>query len=254
MADIQPPDLPRFLDPILDYISDHLPGPLYSFLETVLAHSIALSTALFSLIYALVSSSPSEWDAQKILPPIMTLLAAYLALSSLYRTTSWMVRSSLWMVKWGVVLGAFFAGAGWVMGNGAAGQGGITSTIGGILLDLINGQGQDAAGGARRQTRSQSRQRAPRPKPWESFDRHREWQYQENQDDEEGGSDVQKVVQDILGAAGTVLKEGAWWETLKGMMEPGAQDGEVDDDGARPPRRKQPSRRAKRNAGSTGTR
>ncbi|KZT29037.1 hypothetical protein NEOLEDRAFT_1128556 [Neolentinus lepideus HHB14362 ss-1] len=241
MADIQPPALPRFLDPILDYLADTLPGPLYSLLETVLAHLIALSTSLFSLIYALVTSNPSEWDIQTILPPLITLLAAYLALISLYRTTSWMVRSSLWMVKWATILGAVFSGIGWVMGNNAAGGAGITSAIGGILLDLLNGPGQNAAGGTRRQTRSQSRQR---PKLWDSFDRHFEWQYQENQDDEEGGGEVQKIVKDILGAAGTALREGAWWETLKGMMEPVTEE---DSEEGQTPRRRQSNRRAKRN-------
>ncbi|EPQ57178.1 hypothetical protein GLOTRDRAFT_73793 [Gloeophyllum trabeum ATCC 11539] len=253
MAEIDPTDipLPRLLDPILDYFSSHLPGPVYSFLETVLAHSFALFTALFSLVYALATSRPSEWDAQTVLPPLISLLAAYLALLSVYRTTSWMVRSSLWFVKWGVIAGALFAGTGWVMGNNAAGGGGLTSAIGGILLDMLNGPGQNAAGGARRQThRTQSRSRTPRPKPWESFDRHREWQYQEDRGEEDDG-EMSKIFHDVLNAAGTAFREGGWWETLKSAMDRNVENGDAEDGGdERTPRRRQPSRKTKLKTGA----
>src|SRR6267154_831419 len=98
LADIT---LPAFLDPLLDFFAEQLPPPLYSFLISLLSHSLALFTALVSLISSLVSSKPWEWDAQTIIPPLITFLAAYLALVSLYRTTSWMVRTSFWFIKWG---------------------------------------------------------------------------------------------------------------------------------------------------------
>lgn len=56
------------------------------------------------------------------------------------------------------------------------------------------------------------RQRTPnsrRPKAWESFDKHQEWQYQENgarvQNDQ-----MQQVIEMVTGAVGQMLV-GSWW-------------------------------------------
>src|SRR5882762_8101257 len=113
--------LPAFLDPLLDYLSSRLPPPLFSFLLSLLSHALALFTSLLNLIFTVVSTKPADWDAQTLLPPLITLLAAYLALVSIYRTTSWMVRTTVWMMKWGAILSALAAGAGWMMGNQYAG-------------------------------------------------------------------------------------------------------------------------------------
>lgn len=116
--------LPAFLDPVLDFLADHLPPPLYEFLLSLLSHTLALFSALISLIINLVRARPWEWDAQIILPPLITVLASYLALVSFYRTTSWMVRTGVWFVKWGTIIGALAAGAGYFMGTqGEGGQG-----------------------------------------------------------------------------------------------------------------------------------
>src|SRR5882762_10277449 len=152
MVDIDPSSisLPAIIDPILSYLSSVLPPPLYSFLLTLLAHSLALFTSLISLGYTLLSSRPWEWDAQTVIPPLITFLAAYLALVSLYRTTSWMFHIGVWVMKWGTIVGALVAGAGWVAaqaggmggGNGIGlGQGGMMSFLGSLILDTINGQG-----------------------------------------------------------------------------------------------------------------
>ncbi|KAH7926691.1 hypothetical protein BV22DRAFT_986085, partial [Leucogyrophana mollusca] len=168
--------LPAFLDPLLDYLADQLPPPLYNFLLTFLSHVLALLTALVSLVASLISSKPWEWDAQTVLPPLITFLAAYLALVSLYRTTSWMFRTCLWFIKWGTIFGALTAGAGWYMGNQGGGRGIVTS-LGGILLDMLNGQGQNAPGGTRAppQTRTKTETQKKRPKTWESFEKHQQW-------------------------------------------------------------------------------
>jgi len=268
--------LPGFLDPVLDYLSSTLPPSVYDVLITLLTHTISLLGSLVSLGKALISSHPSSWDAQAILPPLITLLAAYLALVSFWRTTGWMIRTGIWFVKWGTILSALAAGAGYMMGNangengvgGPFAGGGISPAVGGLILDMINGQGQNAAGGARsarssRTSRARSqRQQAPRPKAWESWDRHQEWQYNENAQHEEdaAGDDVQKVLGNILGAVGRTVAEGGWWEAARGAAEKfgvGKQEDGHDEGSSRSDsgRRKQPPRKAKTNAkGKTDTR
>src|SRR5882762_7233008 len=140
MVDIDPSSisLPAIIDPILSYLSSILPPPLYSFLLTFLAHSLALFTSLISLGYTLLSSRPWEWDAQTVIPPLITFLAAYLALVSLYRTTSWMFQTGMWVMKWGTILGALIAGAGWVaVQTGAGGAGGIGQAGGGGMMSFL---------------------------------------------------------------------------------------------------------------------
>jgi len=70
---------------------------------------------------------------------LITLLAAYLALVSIYRTTSWMVRTTVWMMKWGAILSALAAGAGWMMGNQYAGGNNVGRGQGGGIMPNING-------------------------------------------------------------------------------------------------------------------
>jgi len=254
---------------LLDYISNILPPPLYSILLTFLSHSLALATSLFSLVISLISSKPWEWDAQTVIPPLITILAAYLALTSIYRSTTWMIRTSFWFLKWGSIFAALLGGAGYYMGMGGGngngimglmgvpGAGGIVTGLGGMLLDMINGQGQNAAGGSRgsrsqasrsRKTKtgsaSSSRNQKPKekPKPWDSFEAHRDWQYQQDAAAEDG-NDVQKVLGDILGA----VKDSGWWEIAKGVVD-GALNGNEDADdegGDQKTRRKQPERKAK---------
>lgn len=221
-------DVPQFLNPLLNYLSSTLPPTLYNIAVELLLKSISLFFSLSSLVKTLASSSPSSWDAQAILPPLITLLATYLALVSFYRTTSWMIRTGIWFMKWGAILSALAAGAGWMMGNAHANGengigglftgGGVVPTVGGMILDMINGQGQNAAGGARssRSSRTQ-KQKAPRPKAWESWDRHREWQYSENaqNEDDNAGNGMQKILGDVFGA----VREAGWWEAAKGAVD-----------------------------------
>ncbi|KAJ7675119.1 hypothetical protein B0H17DRAFT_1081871 [Mycena rosella] len=169
MDNVTPADLPlpAFLDPLLAYLSDSLPAPVYSFLITLLSHLLALCTALYALFISLLSTHPLQWDAQTVLPPLIALLTSYLAILSLYRTTSWMFRTSLWFMKWGTIVGGLIAASSWLLmqqdGNALAGRG----VVAGV------------ASLPKKQTKkSKTRQR--KPKPWESFERHREWQFQEN--------------------------------------------------------------------------
>jgi hypothetical protein len=214
--------LPAFLDPLLGFLADQLPPPLYSFLLSFLAHSLALFTALISLISSLIASKPWQWDAQTIIPPLISVLAAYLALVSLYRTTSWMVRTSIWFIKWGTILGALTAGMGWYMGqNAGVGNASIISSLGGFIWNVLNGQAQSTPG-TQRSSRSPRTRTQPksndRPKSWESFEKHKQWQYQER-DGNQDGNDAQNIMANIAKAANRLLVEGGWWDVARGIFD-----------------------------------
>lgn len=220
--------LPAFLDPLLGFLADQLPPPLYSFLLSFLAHSLALFTALISLISSLIASKPWQWDAQTIIPPLISVLAAYLALVSLYRTTSWMVRTSIWFIKWGTILGALTAGMGWYMGqNAGVGNASIVSSLGGFIWDVLNGQAQSTPSTQRssRSPRTRTQHKSnDRPKSWESFEKHKQWQYQER-DGNQDGNDAQKIMANIAKAANRLLVEGGWWDVARGIFDgPNTED------------------------------
>ncbi|KAJ7124932.1 hypothetical protein C8R44DRAFT_619175 [Mycena epipterygia] len=233
--DVTPADLPlpAFLDPLLAYLSDSLPAPIYSFLITLLSHLLALCTALYALFLSLLATHPLQWDAQTVLPPLIALLTSYLAIVSLYRTTSWMFRTSLWFMKWGTIVGGIVAASSWLFlqqdGNALAGRG-IAAGVGSLILNLINGDGRNAAGGPRTRSQSAKQAKKPRtrlrkPKPWDSFERHREWQFQENEGAANDGG-VQDVFGNIMEAAGNAVKESGWWEVAKGIMGEGNSEPE----------------------------
>ncbi|EPT04961.1 hypothetical protein FOMPIDRAFT_1139845 [Fomitopsis schrenkii] len=249
-----PDNIPGFLYPLLDHLASALPPTIYDTVVSLLSYSISFTTSLFHLLKALVTSNFSTWDAQAILPPLITVLGAYLALVSFYRTTGWMIRTTFAFVKWGTLISLLAAGAGYFMGsanggNGVGGQGqgsGIVPTIGGMILDMLNGQSQNAAGGARTQKRQ-----APRPKAWESWDKHEQWQYDENTrngQSEGGDSATQQIMGQIFGAVGRAVRDGGWWEATKNAVDSVLQEEDAEaggEAGAGTGRRKQPSRKAK---------
>ncbi|KAI9510831.1 hypothetical protein F5148DRAFT_1010421 [Russula earlei] len=110
--------LPPFLAPLFSYISSCLPPPVHNALLVLLTHGLAFFGALIGLGAALISSKPSDWDAQKVIPPLITLLAAYLALASAVRTATWFVRTATWLVKWGIVAAATSVALAWLLGTG----------------------------------------------------------------------------------------------------------------------------------------
>ncbi|THH31521.1 hypothetical protein EUX98_g2664 [Antrodiella citrinella] len=230
MADPSP--LPVILELLLDYLSDVLPPTAYTMFETVLEHTWALASSLFTLIYTAITSS---FDVEKLLPPLITLLAAYLALVSFYRTTGWMIRTALAFVKWGFILTTLGAAAGYILSNGAFGAagnglgalgGGLVPMIGGFLLGLFNGEeGSNANKKSSFRSKAQPRRRPQtksqsRPKAWESWDKQKGWQYDANANEgREAAEHVQKVVGEVLGAASRVVTESGWWEAAKGVVD-----------------------------------
>ncbi|KIP02932.1 hypothetical protein PHLGIDRAFT_95415 [Phlebiopsis gigantea 11061_1 CR5-6] len=241
------PGLPELFDPLLDFLSSKLPPQLYDIADTLLTHTYSLASSLFVLIRTLASNSPFQLDAQQILPPLITLFAAYLALVSFYRTTGWMIRTAFAFVKWGFILSTLGAAAGYFLANanvdgagnglGAALGGGLLPTLGGLLLGLSNPDQQNAASRNRRSRPRTSSgtgsgtQRKDRPKAYGSWDKHKDWQYKE-QAYHQGGDGEGANVQKILGDIGRAVQESGWWDAAKGAMDgftkgtPGEKDGE----------------------------
>jgi hypothetical protein len=215
MATAVPPQIPvpPFLESLLSYISSCLPPPVYSALLTLLGHGLAFLSALIGLGSALISSNPSDWNAQKIIPPLITLLAAYLALSSAVRTATWFVRTTAWLVKWGILTAAVSAALAWVLG--ANGGGGIVPTLIAMVLDKTDGQGRDTAASGTRGSRQRSK---TWPQSWDSFDQHWEWQFEEQQwntaDAASPAAHVQQFVADALDRA----RDGSWLSIARGAL------------------------------------
>ncbi|KAF7321500.1 hypothetical protein MKEN_00670800 [Mycena kentingensis (nom. inval.)] len=211
--DIHPNQLPAFLDPLLSYLSDVLPHPAYSFLLSILSHVLALASALYTLLVSLLSTHPLQWDAQTVLPPLIALLTSYLAILSVYRTTTWMFRTSFFFLKWGTIFGSFIALASWILAQGAGGGNALAGRglIGSLLLNMLNGEDKNAAGCQRSRNKRKSRnQRKPPPKAWDTWDKQREWQYQENEDSPE-----EDVLGNLMSMAGDFVRDGGWWAPNK---------------------------------------
>ncbi|KAH0827925.1 hypothetical protein J3R83DRAFT_3558 [Lanmaoa asiatica] len=213
MSDMPPP---AFLDPLLEYLDQHLPPALYSFITSFLSHSLALLTAFISLVSTLLASKPWEWDAQTIIPPLISFLAAYLALVTLYRTTSWIFRTTFWFIKWGMILSVLAAGAGWYLGNhdiNGAGTG-LVANLGAVLLSALHGGDRDGTGA--RFSETNPRASKHRTRPWESFENR--WQYREGNPTQVREGDAQQIMSDIVTAANRILMEGGWWDAAKSVF------------------------------------
>ncbi|KAI0779992.1 hypothetical protein C8Q74DRAFT_732321 [Fomes fomentarius] len=237
--------LQNLLEPVLNFLSTVLPPPIFSIVSTLTTYSLALFTALARFVYSLASTQ--EWDSQKILPPLITLLMAYLALVSFYRTTGWMIRTTFWFVKWGGILATLAAGAGYFMGtvqgNGEGiaafnGPGGVLGMLGSMLLGVLNEDNANSNSGRSRSTRrsnprsgtsgprtrsqKQKKEIEQRPKAWESWDKHRDWQYSADgaarDDAARANENVQEAVQKVAGYVQEALGRG-WWETAKNVLE-----------------------------------
>ena len=260
MADyaIDDATIQNILDSLLSFLSSVLPPPIYSIAESLITHSLSVFVALLNFVYTLASAQ--NWDAQKVLPPLITLLAAYLALISFYRTTGWMIRTAFWFVKWGGILALLSAGAGYFMANGGANGvgpfngGGVLSFFGNALLGLLNGGGSDGQAGRAGASRSRAGAKAKkptqkqgereRPKAWESWDKHRDWQYSPDagtagrDDAARLGEEVQEAVQRVTGLVRDTLGTG-WWDAFKNAVEGSGLVGTADSekDGSRPRRK-----------------
>jgi hypothetical protein len=204
--------LPAFVFPVLAYLSSVLPPPLYGIVLVAVTRIFAIAYSALTIATSLLRSN---YDAQTLLPPLISLFIAYLALLSLYRTTSWILRLCIWMVKWTVVIGGALTLAGWVLGDEQRRE------AVDVLLDNLGFKGvispedyhtENMGAPTPRRTRPvQPKAKAkaqPKPRAWDSFERHREWNAQAQQDVPSGGGvDVQQIIAGIYDS----VKDG-WWK------------------------------------------
>lgn len=167
--DLDEHGLPAILDPAFDWLATKLPPTIVdNVVIPGVAHVFAFAHSLYDVVLGLASQRPGAWSAETLLPPVITLLGAYLALLSFYRSTRWAVRMALWFAKWGTLFGALVGGAGYLAGQQgggdalhgiqamlASGASGIAKTVGAALWDAINAPGSDVP--RERKTRSRSR-------------------------------------------------------------------------------------------------
>ena len=247
-------DLPKIFDPVLNYLSDNLPRPIYLLLVKVLSHTLAILYGLFNLAISLKTWKPWEWDALTILPPLISILAAYYALVSIYRTTGWMIRAGITMIKWGTILAAIFAGIGWLLNNNVNGVG---------AMQDVTWWKQRAGFSSRYGTRPHPFYRKRR-RPWDTFDEQGQWQYDDKRDgqynDNQGSQQAQRVMDEILEVVGRGVGDGAAnfigsaWNILKNMgdlndwMDSGLNENTESGEAGTSSTRKQPPRKAKATA------
>lgn len=133
--------MPFDLDSALDTLSSYLPQPVVNVLWFI-----------FDTLWSLVPAS-SQWNTQNALPLLFSLFAIYFTLASIYRTASFAFRAFFFFVKWGALIAAVAFVLSWVSGDGA-------------------GEVSAGAGRARRPGLGK------RPKPWDTFDKHAEYNKQ----------------------------------------------------------------------------
>jgi len=63
-----------------------------------------------------------------------------------------------------------------------------------------------------------TRQRSKRPKAWESFDRHQEWQYRQQNEAQDQNPEIQKLMDVVAGTAGQIFG-GNWWNMAKSVVK-----------------------------------
>jgi hypothetical protein len=199
------------LSPLFDYLRATLPPPLYSFAISVFSHALTAATAFISLSTSLIGENPLEWRAEAVLPPIITILAAYLALASLYRTASWAIRLSFFFFKWGTLIGVAMVIVGYLAGQGtdiAANQpnGGLAN----FFSSMFGG------GTSSKHKRQMNHRRKERPKPWHSFKEAKEWQYQQQSEVPNTNPSAQQLMDSIVHAAQGAMG-GNWWSAAIGF-------------------------------------
>jgi len=99
-----------------------------------------------------------------------------------------MIRTTIWVMKWGTIFSLLFAGVGWMMGNNGVG-------LAEIFQQFLGSSQRRNSADSRSRTHRTGRSRTDRPKPWDSFEAHREWQY--HQEAQHAGVDDQHEVQSL---------------------------------------------------------
>lgn len=199
-------------DELLDFLADRLPPPVYSALIALVSRSLVFLSSLSSLAASLVSTDPSHWNPQQILPPLVTLLCTYLALLTIYRTTTWVIRTIFWFFKWGLILSIIFTVMGWYLHDTAGGLGAADSVR--AVLDAINSRIPQATGDMQSTPPLLSK---PKPRVWDTFESQRRWR--ETHRDAKDGAELEGLIRSMLGPATGFLEQGGqWWQVAKSIV------------------------------------
>ena len=207
-------NLSQLLAAGLDYLADRLPPPVYSALIALVSRSLVFVSSISTFVASLVSADPSHWNPQQILPPLITLLCAYLALLTIYRTTTWAIRTIFWFFKWGFILSIIFTGMGWYLHDTAGGLGPADSVR--AVLDAINYRTPQAAGGMQSTSIHSSN---PKPQVWDTFESHRRWRETLRRPDAKDEANLEGLIRSVLGPATGFLEQGGqWWQVAKSIV------------------------------------
>ena len=192
------------LEPCLRFLQSVVPPQIYSLITTSFSYTLQLLNTSFSIIAA---TSPLS-APNTIIPALLTVLCAYLALSSLYRT----VMFAFWFVKWGIILSLLFSFAGWV-NTGAPAQ---------FISNFVPAAVENKSGSSR-------------PKSWESWSTHDRYKRERKTQGDKDAEEAQKFIQNVIDTAGNVYqKSGNWWETAKGVYEEINKQGQTKQGDKRP--------------------
>ena len=186
----------------VQYLRDAVPPLLYRSLVSCLSHAVSAANAFVSLCATVRTTD--DLTVQALLPPIVTILAAYLALRSMYRTAAWAVSLVFWLAKWGVILAIIFAGYAFVTGS-------VDN-----LRDCPGGDCSNRDGIGFKQ-----RTRPSRPR----VQIHQGWQYQHAQSkdskEQQRSPEVQQLFNIVNKAADFALGENQWWKAVNGLVSGG---------------------------------
>ncbi|KZV82136.1 hypothetical protein EXIGLDRAFT_755155 [Exidia glandulosa HHB12029] len=183
------------LDAVIDTLSAYLPAPLVNLL------AFGLSSLL-----ALLPDTAHLTDTQSWLPLAVSLLAIYFTLASVYRTVSFGFRAAVFFVKYGALLGV--AGA--------------------LYSYIANPNNGPNATGTRVGRRGAAKTKGTRPKPWDTFEKHTEYnkQYRVHKQVEVDAEEGRRMVQGIM----NYVWDAAQRFVVSSVMTPRSQ---VDEDDGR---------------------
>ncbi|KAH6914170.1 hypothetical protein BKA70DRAFT_1260582 [Coprinopsis sp. MPI-PUGE-AT-0042] len=217
MAGLLTPMLQKLLlDPVFDYLEENLPPSAYSTLLSVCSYAMAL----FMIGAQVVGHLLAKWNWEAILPPVMTLFAAYMALTGFYRTTSWTFRLVIFCMKWGSILGTFMVGAGWLAALNGNGQQDVAENLGKLgsrAAGWLSGNGQ--ANRATTRPRSTRKQGTKQSRPWDT----KKPNYPHERAVQPELEEVQKIIQNIVQQGDQMFEGNWWWEMGKGVLGGGSQ-------------------------------
>lgn len=164
---------------------------------------------VFARVYYMI---PEKWTPEATFAFLLSLGAIYLSMLSIYRTASLAIRTVGFIVKWGMLIGAVSLAIGWLSGN--------VQTV-----DLLP-------------TRRGARPLGSRPKPWESFAKHDEYnrrykaryRHRAQETDEDARQLVRQVVDYVWSNAQALATERALFNVVNvanGLLGRGSQAGEA---------------------------